>query len=208
MAAPVKAKPKGKGKVAAHAGGVMGALTRKFGPLPAWAWLILAGGGIYLYNKRAATGQATQPATNDVSSPNTGDYGYGSGGGDSGGGGGGTPTYSTATPTPSTIIQGIKTPVSTAQKQTTAAQKKVIAAGGGAFVRTGKQAVPAGTATLNKNLSSALAAGTARKTASHAATAKPITTTGKGRLPAGIKIPTKVSGKFTTHRVVKATKKK
>ena len=62
-----------------------GALTRKFGPLPAWAWLALLGGAVYLYRRYSgaqgligSSGTAT-PATTDTSSTDT--SGSGAGGG-------------------------------------------------------------------------------------------------------------------------------
>jgi len=63
-------------------------LTRKIGPLPLWAWGIIAGVAIYVYRSRQAlvTGAGT-PASVDANSPSVTDQ-TGSG---SGGGGGGDP---------------------------------------------------------------------------------------------------------------------
>ncbi len=46
------------------------ALTRKLGPLPAWAWLTIFGVGYYLYKNKIASSSATQ-ATSTVPSPVT-----------------------------------------------------------------------------------------------------------------------------------------
>jgi len=82
-------------------------LKRKLGPLPVWAWAILAGGAVYLYRRQAggggssSSGDASTPldpitlAPGDrVYDPNSGQLlgggdGGGSGGGDGGGSGGG-----------------------------------------------------------------------------------------------------------------------
>lgn len=71
---------------------IKNALTRKFGPLPAYAWLGIAAVGIWWYRKRqAATGQTTgQSATGSI--PYVGPWGqqpYPIGGGGGGGNGGG-----------------------------------------------------------------------------------------------------------------------
>jgi hypothetical protein len=39
--------------------GVGNALKRKFGPLPAWAWAVIAGGALYLYRHNAALGASS-----------------------------------------------------------------------------------------------------------------------------------------------------
>lgn len=41
---------------------IKGALTRKFGPLPAWGWLGIGGGGIWYYRRHAASGGSQQAA--------------------------------------------------------------------------------------------------------------------------------------------------
>lgn len=43
------------------------AFTRKFGPLPAWAWLTILAGVVYLWRKRAAGTGTTGGATTDTS---------------------------------------------------------------------------------------------------------------------------------------------
>lgn len=49
-------------------------LTRKIGPLPAWAWAIIAGVAIYVYrSRRALTTGAGTPASADVNSPSVSD---------------------------------------------------------------------------------------------------------------------------------------
>lgn len=84
--------------------GIGGALTRKFGPLPAWVWAIIAGGGLYYYREHtaAATGTALDPSQvaattpqpdttlepgESVYDPNTGQLETAPGGDTSGGGG-------------------------------------------------------------------------------------------------------------------------
>lgn len=46
------------------------ALTRKFGPLPAWAWALIAGAALYAYRSRKGT---ATPASTDATSPSTSD---------------------------------------------------------------------------------------------------------------------------------------
>lgn len=58
-------------------------LTRKFGPLPAWAWFILLAAGVYIYRKRkpppapadTSAGMTASPGT-DVSGTGSGAYYY------------------------------------------------------------------------------------------------------------------------------------
>ncbi len=85
-----RAKKGAKGK---QAGGIKGALTRKFGPLPAWAWLAaFALAAIWWRSRHPAAASATvagSPSTGagggaGAGSPGSGDSGSG-GGGDSGG---------------------------------------------------------------------------------------------------------------------------
>lgn len=104
MAAKAKPSKTAKAKTAVKKGG--NAFTRKFGPLPAWAWLLGVGAGIYLWRKHEAA-SSTSPATTAASAPSGGGFGGGfGGGGDSGdasGGGAGTPT---PTPTPIPAVVG------------------------------------------------------------------------------------------------------
>lgn len=88
---------------------VKSALTRKWGPLPAWAWFLLVGGAYYLYKRYSAASSGTgtgsvgptpatpQPQTvlqpgESVYDPNSGTLTTAPGGasGDTGGGGGTT----------------------------------------------------------------------------------------------------------------------
>lgn len=97
---------------------IKGALTRKFGPLPAWAWLTIIGVGIWYYRNRVSSSSGTgtgsvapaaatpqSPVTlspgESVYDPNTGQLLGGGGGGDTGTGGGtsGTSGGSTENPT-------------------------------------------------------------------------------------------------------------
>jgi hypothetical protein len=52
-------------------GGIIGAATHKYGPLPAWAWAGIAGGAAFLYirHRDAATGSTSD----DTSDTDTGD---------------------------------------------------------------------------------------------------------------------------------------
>jgi hypothetical protein len=71
--------------------GIKAALTRKFGPLPAWAWLAIAGGAYYLWRRRqGATTGGSGSTQGDPGSAGVGDTPAGTpgGSGDSGGGGG------------------------------------------------------------------------------------------------------------------------
>lgn len=95
MATVAKNKPKGKPKPdAGKGGGVKAALTRKIGPLPAWAWLA----GLALValwwrrsHSSAATSSSGQSDTAGVTGGGTGGGGSPSGGGgDSGSSGGDT----------------------------------------------------------------------------------------------------------------------
>jgi len=58
-------------------------LTRKVGPLPAWAWAIIAGTALYIYRSRQALASgAGTPASTDANSPGVTDQtGGGAGGG-------------------------------------------------------------------------------------------------------------------------------
>lgn len=91
---------KSKQKQPAQKAGVMGALTRKIGPLPFWAWALIGGALLYWYRSRTASSAAASTAA----SPTTlADGGSGSAGGDtgsgSGGGGGSSPPGDTTTGT-------------------------------------------------------------------------------------------------------------
>ncbi len=88
---------------------IKAALTRKIGPLPAWAWLAITAVAIYIYRKRegSSSGSSTTPNTANVV---TGEAVYpqyqypgggGGGGNDPGGGGGSDPTTSGGTPSTS-----------------------------------------------------------------------------------------------------------
>lgn len=48
---------------------VKATFTRKMGPLPMWAWALLAGGGIGLYLRHRATANAAQTTTNQTQAP-------------------------------------------------------------------------------------------------------------------------------------------
>lgn len=80
------------------------AATRKIGPLPAWAWGVVVGGGLLVYGLVSGKG-ASSPFQQTLASSGDGfDYGAGGGasGGASGGGGsidGGSPNGGTVTPT-------------------------------------------------------------------------------------------------------------
>lgn len=82
MAAKPKTLAKGKSKL-----DIGGALTRKFGPLPAWAYLLIVGGAVYWWRHRSSS-------TGAASTTTTADDGGGFGGSftptDGGGGGGGS----------------------------------------------------------------------------------------------------------------------
>lgn len=83
--------------------GIMGALTRKIGPLPAWAWAILAGIGVWYYRNKLSAASSTSTSTTtptdtsasqspvvlqpgeSVYDPNTGALDTASGGGGSSG---------------------------------------------------------------------------------------------------------------------------
>lgn len=83
--------------------GIGDALKRKIGPLPAWAWALVAGGALYFYRQHTAaqTGTALQPSQTpavvqpdttlqpgeSVYDPNTGQLTTAPGGDTSGGGG-------------------------------------------------------------------------------------------------------------------------
>lgn len=87
---------------------VVGALTRKFGPLPAWGWLLIAAGAIYLYRRHtAASTGASSTSTTDTGSA-TGGLGDMSGGGDGSGGsaGSGSPSSDQGTGVPIPVAAG------------------------------------------------------------------------------------------------------
>ena len=98
--APAGKQGKGKGNV----------LTRKLGPLPGWAWILVGGGAYYLYTRykasqTASTASTATPLTSATPSSSGGSGGYGGGPSSGGYGGGGSgpggPTGPTPTPTPS-----------------------------------------------------------------------------------------------------------
>lgn len=70
---------------------VKAALTRKLGPLPAWLWLVIVGGGIYYWRHRNAAASAAVATGTAAGVPAGAGSGIGgsTGSGDSGGGGGG-----------------------------------------------------------------------------------------------------------------------
>lgn len=76
---------------------IKGALTRKIGPLPAWAWFGIAAVALYLYRRHTESAATQQSQATDTA--NVGPYGEsyypiqgGNGGGSSGNGGGQPPT--------------------------------------------------------------------------------------------------------------------
>lgn len=109
MAAVKKTAPKRTGGKAApkQAGGVMGAFTRKFHGVPAWAIIIALGLGLYLWRKHEA-GSGTAASSGAASSTPATSSGYGGyGSSDGGGAGGGVPTPpDTTTPTTSSDQSG------------------------------------------------------------------------------------------------------
>lgn len=87
------------------------ALTRKLGPLPAWAWFLIGGVGLFIYRQRlSAAGSANDQAQVAASDGTTGYYGpygqdnypidggAGTGGGSNGGSGTTTGTTTTGGP--------------------------------------------------------------------------------------------------------------
>lgn len=85
---------------------IKGALTRKLGPLPAWAWAAVAGVALFLYRRH----QGAQAAATDTT-PTTsyyGPYGQGAygitGAGQGGGTGGGDPGAGTGSGAPNITI--------------------------------------------------------------------------------------------------------
>lgn len=90
------------------------ALIRKIGPLPAWAWFLIGGVGLFIYRQRlSAAGSANDQAQVAASDGTTGYYGpygqdnYPIDGGASTGGGSGAGTSnggSSGSPAPPTII--------------------------------------------------------------------------------------------------------
>lgn len=50
-------------------GNVKASLKRKFGPLPVWAWALIAGAALYVYRTRRAIGSASNAASLDATSP-------------------------------------------------------------------------------------------------------------------------------------------
>lgn len=49
-------------------GGLKGALTRKFGPLPAWAWALLLGVGVWYYRNKMSGASSATPQTSTTGS--------------------------------------------------------------------------------------------------------------------------------------------
>lgn len=84
---------------------VKNALTRKFGPLPAWGWFLLAFAGIYFYRKWSANNAASTATTSSTTTvPSWTDTGSGwwQGSGSTGGGSSGS-----ASPTDSSIADAL-----------------------------------------------------------------------------------------------------
>ena len=97
---PAGKKAPAKGKASSpQKGGVVGALTRKLGPLPAWAWLGLLAVGVWYYRKTHASSSTSSTSPASSGGGIFGGGGSGSGGGDDSGGGGGSPTPPTDTST-------------------------------------------------------------------------------------------------------------
>lgn len=83
---PVQArKPKGKPAVK-QAGGVKGALTRKIGPLPFWAWAAIGFAGVYYWRHRSSAPAASTVGLTTPASTAAGLGDLGTGSGSSGGG--------------------------------------------------------------------------------------------------------------------------
>lgn len=163
----VRPKAKDSGKTprkragATHrASGVTGALTRKFGGVPAWA--ILGGLGVVIYLWRKRTQSAATPGTT-VTGPSAQPFGgfggFGGGAGSSGdsSGGGGTnpaPTPDTTTPTPIIVptvapsLSGVTTPTVGASK--TAPSSNVPAIPRAALAKVSNAQIVAGQAAVNQ----------------------------------------------------------
>lgn len=86
-------------------GGALGAITKKYGPLPGWAWAGLGVAGFFIYKQRKAAAAAAASSTDSTASPTaslptsdvTAPSGYGyQGPGVGGGGSGPVPTGATA----------------------------------------------------------------------------------------------------------------
>lgn len=77
---------------------IPGALQKKYGPLPAWAWLAIVGVGVFLWRRHQ--GATTQGSGLVTATPDTGSdtSALGSGGTTPGGGGGGGDSPGTTTP--------------------------------------------------------------------------------------------------------------
>ena len=97
--------PAVKEKQSSGGNSIGASLKRKIGPLPAWAWLVLFGVGVYWYQHRAGASQSTPAAATASDTLGTGvDT---SGAQQSSGGGGGGPT-----PDNSGLIPAASAPVS------------------------------------------------------------------------------------------------
>lgn len=96
-----------------NADSIKNALTRKIGPLPAWAWFLIGGAALWYYRQRTAANSSDASQAAAADSTNTpayyGPYGQDNypitGGGGTGGGDGGStmPTGSTDATNPPTI---------------------------------------------------------------------------------------------------------
>lgn len=108
-------------------------LSRKFGPLPAWAWALVAGIGVYWYRQHTAGAAAAtdSQATNAAADNTEGYYGpYGqsgsgeiSGGSDTGGSGAGTSPNATPAAAAAPVINVVP-PAAGTPAAAAAAKKK------------------------------------------------------------------------------------
>lgn len=93
-----------------NADSVKNALTRKLGPLPAWAWFLIAGAALWYYRQRTSANSADAAQADAANAANTpayyGPYGqdnYPINSGAGGGFGAGTDTTGTGPASPPTI---------------------------------------------------------------------------------------------------------
>jgi hypothetical protein len=96
-----KPKPQSQG------GGVKGALTRKLGPLPFWAWAAIGAAGLYWYRHRTASGAAATTGAASTTPLAGSSSGLGGALGDSGSGGGGSSAPADTTTPGTTPITGV-----------------------------------------------------------------------------------------------------